>query len=248
MRTAVVLITLVVGALPIVAQAPRPLPDRDAFYAAAEANLRKSQAEQERYAYKERRTELHTNPFGRIGTDGTLLYEVTPGPEPHVVTRRLLEKNGVKVNDAKPEQDRRDRPQAKSSVDDVVDTLEFTMARREERDGRDAIVVTFAPKADAHPQTREGRIARAFKGTIWVDEAAREVMRVEATAVDSLSYGFGLIARLNEGTKVSLTRQPVDGDLWQPTAVRFAGEGRAMLFRRLSVDFGVDWFDYRKVR
>src|SRR4051812_12192604 len=139
------------------AQAPRPLPDPATFFKATQDNLSRAQREQSRYAYKERRTEVHTNPFGKIGTDGTVVYAVTPGPEPGVLLRTLLEEDGVAVKDAKPErQERRERAPARSAVDDVVETLNFVMDRREVRDGRDTIVVTFAPKPEAHPQTREG--------------------------------------------------------------------------------------------
>jgi hypothetical protein len=234
--------------LGLYAQAPRPLPDRAVLFKATQDNLARAQREQGRYAYKERRTELRTNPFGKIGTDGYRLYDVVPGREPGVVQRTLLEKDGVKIPNAKPErQERRARAQTRSSIDDVVATLDFVMQRRESVDGRDTIVVTFAPKPDARPQTREGKLAKIFTGTIWIDEAANEVIRVEGTAIDSMSYGFGMIARLSEGTRVSLTRQPVDGSLWLPTAVRFVGAGRAMVFRKLNVDFAIDWFDYREV-
>lgn len=231
------------------AQTPRPLPDRDSLFKATQDNLARAQAEQSRYAYKERRSDIHTNPFGRIGTDGTSLYEVTPGPEAGVFFRRLLEKDGGKVDDAKPEkQDRRQRPQARSGLDDVVATLDFVMDRRETRDGRDQIAVKFTAKPNARPQTREGRLAKIFMGTIWVDEEAREVSRVDAITTDDLTYGFGVIARLNEGTKVTLIRERVDEHIWLPTSIRFVGDGRAILFRKLNVDFGIDWFDYRKAR
>jgi hypothetical protein len=80
-----------------------------------------------------------------------------------------------------------------------------------------------------------------------VDEAAREVVRVEGTAIDSMSYGLGVVARLNKGTKVTLTREPVEGGIWLPTSVRLLGEGRALVFRKLNVDFAVDWYDYKRV-
>jgi hypothetical protein len=32
-----------------------------------------------------------------------------------------------------------------------------------------------------------------------------------------------------------------------PISIRFQGEGRALLLRKLNVDFGIDWFDYRRV-
>jgi hypothetical protein len=125
--------------------------------------------------------------------------------------------------------------------------LDFTLARRETVRGRAMIVVTFKPKANARPETSQGRIARVFQGSIWVDEAMREVVRVEATAIDDMTVGMGLVARLNEGTKATLTREPIDGDVWLPTSVRLAGQGRALLFRRLNIDQRIEWFDYRRV-
>jgi hypothetical protein len=114
-------------------------------------------------------------------------------------------------------------------------------------DGRGVVVVTFEPRPDARPETREGRLARVFRGTILVDEQAREVVRVDATAIDDISFGFGLVARLNEGSTVTLLREPVDESTWLPTSLRFHGDGRALLFRRLRVNHVIEWFDYRKV-
>jgi hypothetical protein len=96
------------------------------------------------------------------------------------------------------------------------------------------------------PQTREGKIAKAFTGSIWVDEAAHEVVRAEATAVDDIAYGV-FIARLYKGTVVTLERQRIDDRVWLPTSIQFKGHGRAMLFRRLSVDHAIEWFDYKRV-
>jgi hypothetical protein len=230
--------------------AQRPLPDEEAFFAATRENLARATREQHRYAYKERRTELHMNPFGRLGTGEVRLYEVTPGPEPPVRFRRLLERDGTPVTDSEPEREEpRARPQGRSAVEDTVATLRFSMIGRETVEGRDAIAVRFEPRPDADPETREGRMAKSFAGTIWIDEAAREVMRVEATAIDDLSYGFGLVARLNEGATAMLTREPVGRGLWLPTSIRLTGEGRALLFlRKLQVDHVIEWFEYREFR
>jgi hypothetical protein len=58
---------------------------------------------------------------------------------------------------------------------------------------------------------------------------------------------LGLIARLNAGTQVKLTRERIDDGVWLPTSIRFTGEGRALLFRKLTVDHVIDWFDYRQI-
>ena len=230
------------------AQDPR-LPDEESFFAAVRENMARANREQHRYAYKERRTELHTNPFGRLGTGDVVVYDVTPGPETGVTFRRLLERNGKPVLNSKPErQERRVRPGSRSTVDDTVNVLDFAVDRRETVNGRSAIVVRFAPKRGAEAETREGRMAKAFTGLIWVDEAAREVTRVEATAVDDLSYGLGLLARMHKGSAVTLVRERIDDKIWLPTSIKFKGDGRALLaLRKLNIDFSVEWFDYRRM-
>lgn len=246
----VLLIPLLASTL-LAAQAARPLPEYEPFVRATRDNLIRSQRAQFNYAYKERRTELHVNPFGRVGTGDIHGYEVTPIENGTVIQRRLIERDGKAITDGdvdriKVREERR-REGRRTSMDDVVAMLTFKMARRETVNGRDTIAITFTPKPDADPQTREGRIAKSFTGTAWVDEAAREVIKVEARAVDTISFGFGIIARLNEGTTVTLHREPIDNGLWLPTSIRFTGEGRALLFRKLIVDQRIEWSDYRKV-
>ena len=230
------------------AQSPA-LPDEESFFAAVRENMARANREQNRYAYKERRTELHTNPFGRLGTGDVVVYDVTPGSEPGVTFRRLLEKNGKPVPNSKPErQEQRVRAARRSTVDDTVNVLDFAIDRRETVNGRSAIVVRFEPKRGAEAETREGKMAKAFHGHIWVDEDAREVMRVEATAIDDLSYGLGLIARMRKGSAVTLIRQRIDDKIWLPTSIRFKGDGRALFaLRKLNIDFSVEWFDYRRI-
>jgi hypothetical protein len=228
------------------AQATAPLPDPQPFFEAVRRNLARSQEEQNLFAYKERRTELNLNPFGRLGTDGTRLVEVTPTPD-GAQLRRLLERNGVPVPNSQPSRRENRMPQGGSVVQDVASVLDVAISHREMLEGRPAIVVRFKARPDAKPRTREGRIARAFTGLIWVDESAHEVRRIEATAIDDITFGYGMLARVNEGSVVQVERRLAEGDAWLPTSMRFKGEGRALLFRKLVIDFAVEWFDYRRV-
>ena len=227
----------------------RPFPEPDVFFAAVRANLARSQDDQNLFAYKERRTELNLNPFGRLGTGGVRVTEVTPIEGGSAVTIRVIERDGKPVTDSEPVR----RPirmsgRGRRVVDDVASTLEVSMNRREHLAGRDAIVTVFKARRDAKPQTREGRIASNFAGEIWIDEQTREVFRIDAKAVDEVAFGYGgVLARLNKGAAVTLRRELVQGNLWLPVSMRFNGEGRALLLRKLTIDFAVDWFDYRRV-
>jgi len=248
-----------------------PLPQRDTFLREAREALTRSQLLWHRYSYRERRTELHMNPFGRMGTGGTRLTEVRPAADPRLTHRRVLERNGVAVPksdldrqeaeyrervaeieresgdaDAAKRRERDEmlaRQRAQRTVEEVINALQFDLVRRETRNGRQTIVVSFAARPGANPTTREGRLAKAFSGTVWIEESSREVIDMEATAVDDVSFG-GFIAKVYKGTKAIVKRQEIAPGVWMPTRLSLSGDVRA-LFRRAKIDHVVEWFDYR---
>jgi hypothetical protein len=229
-------------------QTAHSLPSPEPFFAEVRRNLVRDQEEEVRFAYKERRTELQTNPFGHLGIGPTRLYEYTPTADKRGFYRRLLEEDGRAVADSPVERlRRRSGSSSTRSVDDVVAALKFTIDRREMLHGRPAIVVKFAPQPDAKPKTRAGRLVGSMVGDIWVDEDAHEVMQIEARTIEDITFGFGLIARIGKGTTMAVVRQAVEGDVWFPVSVRFNGGGRALLFRKLALDYKLDWFEYRAV-
>lgn len=276
MRTAGAGVVVVVACTLIAVQGSAaqngPLPPRDTFLREAREALTRSQLLWHRYSYRERRTELHMNPFGRMGTGGTRLTEVRPAADPRLTHRRVLERNGVAV--PKSDLDRQEaeyrarvaeiareagdadaakgrerdemlaRQRAQRTVEEVINTLQFDLVRRETRNGRQTIVVLFAAKPDAQPTTREGRLAKAFSGTVWIEESSREVIDVDATAGDDVSFG-GFIAKVYKGTKAMVKREEVAPGVWMPTRLSLSGDVRA-LFRRAKIDHVVEWFDYRQ--
>ena len=254
-----------------------PLPDRETLYKMVRENLAKSERVAYLYTYKEHRTDVDINPFGRVGTGGTRVFEVYPSPNPELTYRRLVVRDGaplderdvaeqdreyeVRVTDVQQrlakrsdeERQRReddaatDRRRSQTMIEDVVDTLQFKLEGRTEHSGVTAIVVSFAPRPGAQAKTREGRMAQKFAGTVWIHEAASEVMHVEATSIKSISFGLGLVARLNEGVMATVTRQPVEGGVWMPVAVTMSGRGRAALVRRFVLNHVARWLDYRRL-
>lgn len=255
----------------------RPLPSPEALFKAVQDNLIRAERIDYQYAFRERRTDIHTNPFGKLGTNGTTVSDVYPSATAALTYRRTIERNGVPLGpQALAEQDREyqkraaevlkrlaaEEPDAKRRrereaeraaqrgqrrIADVVNSLRFKIEGRTTHEGVPAIVVSFTPRPEARPATRQGRIAQKFGGTVWIDEAAMEVMRLEAKAIDDISFGYGLIARLGEGTVATVTRRRIDHDLWLPTQLTIKGRGRAAVFRSLALDFQADWFDYRRL-
>ena len=248
------------------------LPSRDAFLNDARDALARSQGLWYRYSYKERRTDLHMNPFGRMGTGGTRVFEVRPSPNPKLVYRREIARNGVPVSreelerqdaefrartqryedelDRDPERQRNEdllaKRRAQMMIDDVVNTLQFELVRREFRNGKPVIVVSFAAKPDARPITREGRVAKAFRGELCIEEISRELTNLKAIATDDVSFG-GFVAKIYEGTEAVVERHEIERGVWMPTRLTLTGDIRA-LFRKAHLEHFVEWFDYRRIQ
>jgi hypothetical protein len=251
-----------------------PLPDTERFLQEARDRLTRSQQVWHQYVYKERRTDVQMNPFGRMGVTGTRVLEIYRPANPALGYRHVIERNGVPVprreleqmwtdyrarvqaelqgrgedGEARQKREQEDlaaRRRAQLVVADVLNTLQFDVVRREHRRGASMIVVAFAAKPGAKPSTRQGRIAKVFKGNAWIDEGSREVVWVEAVAVDDVSFG-GFIAKLYEGTLATLERREIEPGVWMPINVKLTGDIRA-LFRKARIDYVVEWFDYKRV-
>ncbi|MDE3155446.1 MAG: hypothetical protein KGN76_10115 [Acidobacteriota bacterium] len=258
--------------------AAAPLPDAEAFLEATRQNLASDGYLQREYSYKEQVTDIRMNPFGRMGTGDVLLYQVRPRPGTNRPWRRLIAKNGVPLTsqdlreqDRKLQQEearreerlRRESPRDRERrlqeenegpsheqdmIKDVLSVFTFTLTGRDTIDGRPAILVTFAPKPGVEPHTREGRIAKHFRGQVWVLEAEHQVVRVHAEAMDDVSFVAGFVKIYKGFTATATRRQLADGN-WLPEQTRFLGRGRAffgLFFRTFDLDIVWRYFDYQR--
>jgi hypothetical protein len=209
-----------------------------------------------------------------MGTGPVHVYEVFPHPEEELTYRRLVERDGVPVSaEELAEQDReyrerleewqrrlaregtsaraeRLRRAAEAKAKDeamareALEMFDFKIVGRDTWHGEPAILVSFTPRPDASPRSREGRVARAFEGKAWIHEFDYELMNVEAHAIDDVSFGWGMIAKLHRGSTARFTRRKING-AWLPVESRFEGTGRALMVRRVVIKFARDYFDYR---
>lgn len=210
----------------------------------------------------------------KIGTGPVNVYEVYPHPSDELTYRRLVEREGRAVRPEElAEQDRLYRDQLAAwqrrmaregesarlvrlrkaaearerdaaMAREALDMFDFRITGRETWEHEPAIIVAFSPRRTASARSREGRIARAFAGRAWVHETEFEVMNVEATAIDDVNFGWGMIGRINRGSTARFTRRRVDG-VWLPVETRFDGEGRALMVRKVEIAFSRDYFDYQ---
>jgi hypothetical protein len=269
-----VLLAIAIGMAAAAPAGMQPLPEAESFLAEARKRLTTNADLRARYAYRERRIEANLNPFGRMGSGPEEIYEVFPGPEPELVYRRLVAREGRPVpaheiaaqdrehlrtierhqrdraresarDRARREaRDAAEREEARALADEVLGLFDFSLVGRDTHEGHPAIIVRFVRKADAAPSSREARVAAAFAGRAWIHEHEYELMHLEGVATEDVSFGFGLLARLHEGATVSLRRRPFGGH-WLPVESRFDASARALLVRRTDFQAVYEFSDYR---
>ena len=71
-------------------------------------------------------------------------------------------------------------------------------------------------------------------------------MRLDAEAIDTLTMGFGVLARLHKGSELSFVRRRVNNEVWLPAAVHYRGGARVALVTTLRRSGTSEFSDYRK--
>lgn len=241
------------------------LPPAASFLERARARLASNERLLARYHYIEHSVERGAAFFGR-GAPGDRVFEVFPHPVRRLTYRRLVRENGAAVpaarqraqdrayletleryrrelgrqgvseRQAQRQRDAEQRTREREQVDELTRLFDFRLVGREVVDGLPAIVVTFAPRPGIRPSSRLTRAAAAFRGQAWLHEFEHEIIRMDSVAVEDVVFGWGLIARLHAGVRVSVVRQRLADGTWVPSRVRFTGTGRALLFRRIDID------------
>jgi len=269
------LCVLVVLAEPAAGQ-ERPLPDQQSFMAEARKRLQPDEMRQSGFVYKETRRELKLDASGKTTREEVSIFESYPALPNEFRWQRLIQKNGVPVSQAElDKQDRErqkkvmawvrkreqnparaaadqakkgaeERREVEQAINDALLVYDFKMLGRESVGGHDAIVFSFTPKKHARPRTREGKIMQKFAGKSWVSESEYELVRLEAEALQTVSFGLGLFARVHKGSKAAFERRKVDGEEWLPASATYTASARVMMLKVLRVGGISEFSDYRK--
>ena len=140
----------------------------------------------------------------------------------------------------------KDAKERAETIDDVFRVFDLRMLGRESIDGHDTILFSMTPRKDAKPRTRAGGIMKNFSGRTWISESDHEVVKVEIEAIDTVSIGFGLLARLHKGSRLGFQRRKVNDEAWLPASASYSISGRVGLIAVMRRGAVVEFSNYRK--
>jgi hypothetical protein len=145
------------------------------------------------------------------------------------------------------------KKQAKKEEEDDAEISDFLRAelitnpRRDTLRGHELIAFDVNGNPDYKPKKRIDSIIQKLSGVMWVDEQAREIVRLEAHFAEGVKIGGGLVASLQKGSNFVFEQEKINEEVWLPSyaEVHFAGRILVMKLKQNTID---RYTDYKKFR
>ena len=245
----------------------RPLPDHQSFMAAARKRMRTDTQLLGQYTYTLKRTSIQVDSKGKPNKTEVDVFEVFPGSADRVEYRRQTVKKGVPVSAKDLEKQDRDyegrnrispekrlklladkEREEQAFIEDLFGVFETSLVGRENLGGRSTIVVDFRPRARSTYKTKSdnGKHLHQFRGRVWFDENDYEGVRLEVEAIEPVNIGFGLLAKLQKGARITNERKKFNDEVWLPVKVEVSIDLRLMLLKGLRIRQMLEFSDHKK--
>jgi len=95
--------------------------------------------------------------------------------------------------------------------------------------------LSFFPNPHYNAPTRELQVFRSMSGMIWIDRAALRMSRLDGSLFEDVTFGWGLLGRLNKGGTFSVIQRQVGDDHWEIVSLDVKMSGHAVIFKSINV-------------
>lgn len=249
-------------------QTARPVPDVPALLAAVQKNQKAIDRLVEQYACRKEVEDLEPAKSGGFRTKSVKEFEVfyLAGEE----VDRLMAKDGKplspdeqqtenarvekKVKELLRKQEKQSESEARGGkkeeepgISAFLRVERFLKPRRVDFRGQNVVAFDFERNPDYHPTSRLESLVQKLVGTAWVDDQAKEIVKLEAHFGESMKIGGGVLASIHEGSAFVFEQTLVNQEVWLPSYVEFHLRAR-LLFKGVRQDEIMRYREYKKFR
>jgi hypothetical protein len=132
------------------------------------------------------------------------------------------------------------------SITKTLELMDVRNPRREIYRGRPAIVFDFVGRKDAKTHGIIEDASKKLEGTLWIDEADRQVAHLDVRFIDNFRVAGGLVATIQKGSNFHFDQSPVNGELWLPTGAEATVAARVLLVKSLRQHFTERDYDFKR--
>ncbi|HEY3704704.1 MAG TPA: hypothetical protein VGL22_06550 [Terracidiphilus sp.] len=243
------------------AQSNAPLPDPRQLIRDVVAHQKQVEKVRENFTYSSQITVQDLDSNGKVTKTESFENEdfFVNG---HAI-RRQVKKNGKPLSDhdqqketesvtrqvQKAEKTPSDQPldgQQTIGISRVLEIMDVGPPRRETFRNRPTVVFDFVGRKNAKTHGMAEEASKKLKGTIWIDEADREVAHLEVTFFDNFHVAGGLLANIQKGSSFRFDQAPVEGAMWLPTGGEGNVQARIVLVKNMRQHFMERNYDYKR--
>ena len=134
------------------------------------------------------------------------------------------------------------------SVSRLLKIMDVRNERRENYRGRPAIVFDFMGRKDAQTHGLAEDASKKLQGTLWVDEADRQIAHLDAIFIDNFHIGGGVVANVQKGSNFHFDQALVNGEVWLPTGAEGTVQARVLLVKSYRQHVTERDYDYKRFR
>jgi hypothetical protein len=186
-----------------------------------------------------------------VKKDGKPLGEEQLKKENDKTQKRIQEEQKKeKKQEVKEEKAKEEGKDSKDDGDPGIEVFlrvcQFVNPRHERFRGQDVLVFDFEPNPEYKPKNLEERVVKELAGVVWIDEKAKDVVRLEGYFLGDVHIAGGVLANLQKGTSFTFEQAFINNEVWLPTYVEAHIGVRVLLVKGLKVNVTTRDSDYKR--
>ena len=139
----------------------------------------------------------------------------------------------------------RSRAPEQSFLKEFPDALDFKKVGEEMIGGRRTLVLECQPRPGYKATNMRARMFEKVRGKIWLDAAEEQMVRIDAEVFDAVNIGWGVIGKVQKGTRFHLERRRLADGFWLPESQDIRFTARILLFKALSQEEITRYSEFR---
>jgi hypothetical protein len=161
------------------------------------------------------------------------------------IEKRIAEKERKQINQRDVSAGTAGQPKDEGQRITIADALKgslLTNPRRERFRGINVIVFDYEPNPAFKPNTRNEKLFALCTGAVWVDEKAKQVVRLDAV----LTKSFGnFIGKAKQGASFSIENELINNEIWLPKQAD-VNLSIKILFAGFNINNLIKYGDYKR--
>jgi Zn-finger nucleic acid-binding protein len=132
------------------------------------------------------------------------------------------------------------------SIGRLLESMDVRNPRCETYHGRATIVFDFIGRKDAKTHGLVEDASKKLQGTLWIDEADRQVAHLEVSFNDNFHVAGGVFATVQKGSNFHFDQAPVGGGVWLPTGGEGSMQARLLMFKNFRQHYFERDYDFKR--